>query len=110
MGKAEAEKIEHECQMEIKKSAQVLELEYMAAKNLEEIHKEQEMTDIEISKFRDQVSVLGRETIKAIATAGPDMQVAMLSGLGIESTLITDGKSPINLFNTASGLVPMMKQ
>lgn len=29
----------------------------------------------------------------------------MLQALGLRSTLITDGSSPINLFNTAHGLV-----
>ena len=32
-------------------------------------------------------------------------QVKMLQGLGLKSTLITDGSSPINLFNTAHGLL-----
>ena len=31
------------------------------------------------------------------------MKVKLLSSLGLESTLITDGKSPINLFQTAHG-------
>ena len=29
----------------------------------------------------------------------------MLKALGLQSTLITDGSSPINLFNTAQGLI-----
>ena len=29
----------------------------------------------------------------------------MLKALGLKSTLITDGASPINLFNTAHGLI-----
>lgn len=29
----------------------------------------------------------------------------MLQALGLKSTLITDGSSPINLFNTATGLI-----
>ena len=33
------------------------------------------------------------------------MQVKLLQSLGLKSTLITDGNSPINLFNTASGLL-----
>lgn len=32
-------------------------------------------------------------------------QVKMLQALGLKSTLITDGSSPINLFTTASGLL-----
>lgn len=33
------------------------------------------------------------------------LQVKMLQALGLKSTLITDGSSPINLFTTASGLL-----
>ena len=29
----------------------------------------------------------------------------MLQALGLQSTLITDGSTPLNLFNTARGLV-----
>ena len=32
-------------------------------------------------------------------------QVKLLQSLGLKSTLITDGTSPINLFNTAHGLI-----
>ena len=32
-------------------------------------------------------------------------QVKMLQALGLKSTLITDGTTPINLFNTAQGLI-----
>ena len=32
-------------------------------------------------------------------------QVKLLKSLGLQSALITDGSSPINLFNTANGLV-----
>lgn len=33
------------------------------------------------------------------------LQVKMLQALGLKSTLITDGSSPINLFTTANGLL-----
>jgi major vault protein len=33
------------------------------------------------------------------------MQVKLLQSLGLNSTLITDGNSPINLFTTADGLI-----
>ena len=32
----------------------------------------------------------------------------LLQSLGIQSTIFTDGKSPINLFNTAQGLIGNM--
>lgn len=81
------------------------------------------------------VDSIGSDTIATIATAGPEMQVRkekkiekegetgkerqiadvqvllfclqvkMLQALGLKSTLITDGSSPINLFNTAHGLL-----
>jgi major vault protein len=33
------------------------------------------------------------------------LKVKLLQSLGLKSTLITDGSSPINLFNTAHGLI-----
>jgi len=33
------------------------------------------------------------------------MKAKLLNGLGLKGFLITDGKNPINLFNTANGLV-----
>ena len=34
-----------------------------------------------------------------------ESKVAMLEGLGLKGYLLTDGKSPINLFNAANGMV-----
>ena len=51
------------------------------------------------------VSAIGPNTLVAMAQAGPEMQVKLLQSLGIRSTLITDGSTPINLFNTAQGLI-----
>jgi len=48
---------------------------------------------------------VGPETLRKISQAGPEMQVRLLSGLGLKSFLITDGNRPINLFNTAAGLI-----
>jgi len=43
--------------------------------------------------------------LKSIAESGPALQAKLLQGLGLSSFLITDGNNPINLFNTASGLL-----
>jgi major vault protein len=51
------------------------------------------------------VESIGASTLRDIATAGPEMQLKMLQALGLQSTLITDGSNPINLFNTANGLI-----
>lgn len=70
-----------------------------------ELSKSREIAEIETSKFKSQVDAIGASTLQAIATAGPEMQVRLLSALGLKSTLITDGNSPINLFNTANGII-----
>lgn len=48
---------------------------------------------------------IGKDTIVAMAKAGPEMQAKLLKGLGLKGYCIMDGKNPINLFNTAKGLV-----
>jgi len=51
------------------------------------------------------MEILGKETLVQIANAGPAMQAQLLEGLGLKGYLLTDGKSPINLFNAASGMI-----
>jgi major vault protein len=70
-----------------------------------EVSKAEKLSQIESDKFKSFVDAIGAKTIQAIAQAGPEMQAKLLSGLGVKSLLITDGNSPINLFNTANGLV-----
>jgi len=43
--------------------------------------------------------------LRKISQAGPEMQSRLLAGLGLKSFLVTDGNRPINLFNTAVGLI-----
>ena len=40
-----------------------------------------------------------------MAEAGPEYQAKLLEGLGLSGFIMTDGNNPINLFNTANGLV-----
>ena len=40
-----------------------------------------------------------------MARAGPETKAKLLSGLGLKGFLVTDGKNPINLFNTANGFI-----
>lgn len=103
--KAEAVKIEATSELERLTAAREAELKYNSEQNDLVIEKEKAMTAIEVQKFENMVSAIGSDTIAKIATAGPEMQVKLLQSLGITSTLITDGKSPINLFNTAHGLI-----
>jgi major vault protein len=70
-----------------------------------EIDKLSKLSSIEVSEFTKTINAIGKETIVAMARAGPQVQAKLLGSLGIKSFLITDGKNPINLFNTAKGLV-----
>ncbi|XP_065830382.1 major vault protein-like isoform X2 [Oscarella lobularis] len=103
--KAEASKIEAESELDRLTSAREAETKYIREQNDLEINKSREMAGIETEKFKLMVDAIGSQTIQAIATAGPEMQVKLLQSLGLKSTLITDGNSPINLFNTAHGLL-----
>ncbi|KAK6967558.1 major vault protein [Biomphalaria glabrata] len=103
--KSMATKIEAESELERLTRAREAELKYVSEQNKMELEKVNEMSTIEITKFKEMVGAIGANTLLAMATAGPDMQVRMLQALGLKSTLITDGSSPINLFNTASGLI-----
>ena len=80
-------------------------MKYVREQNEMEIAKTRDMAGIETEKFKLMVDAIGSDTIKSIAVSGPETQVKMLQALGLKSTLITDGNSPINLFNTAHGLL-----
>jgi len=51
------------------------------------------------------VDAIGAKTIEAMARAGPEKRAQLLQSLGLSSIMITDGNSPINLFNAANGLI-----
>jgi major vault protein len=107
--KAQASKIEGDANLAQMLARQQAEIEYN--KQLDEltIYKAQKLSAVDSQKFSSMVSTIGSDTIQSIAQAGPEMQAKLLAGLGIQSLLITDGNSPINLFNTANGLVGMPK-
>ena len=46
------------------------------------------------------VDAIGTDTVRSLASGPQDHQVKMLKALGLQSTLITDGRNPINLFST----------
>jgi len=103
--KADATHIESSASLEQTKARQEAEIEHKRAIDELEISRAQKLSEIESAKFKSIINTIGPNTIKSIAQAGPEMQAKLLSGLGVKSLLITDGNSPINLFNTANGLV-----
>ncbi|XP_030842279.1 major vault protein [Strongylocentrotus purpuratus] len=103
--KAEAEDILCGTDLNNTQMAQESELNYVREQNELEIDKTKQLADIEVEKFSEMVEALGADAIMEMANAGPKFQAELLSSLGLEMTLFTDGSSPINLFNVADGLV-----
>ena len=66
-----------------------------------EVTKKKQLAAIENNKFKNMIDAIGQDTSN-IARAGPEMQAKLLSGLGIKSMMITDGKSPIDCFSHAN--------
>jgi len=105
---AKAQAIRSKAKLQILKMKQQGELTYIKQKNNLEATHQEKMSAIESKKFSDMIGAIGPDTIQAIATAGPALQAKLLSGLGIKSTLIMDGRNPLNLFSTAAGMVGSM--
>uniref|UniRef100_A0A671WHT3 Major vault protein n=1 Tax=Sparus aurata TaxID=8175 RepID=A0A671WHT3_SPAAU len=103
--KAEAQRIEAEAELQRLAKAREQELSYKQQMDNLEVEKQKRLARIESERFGQLVQSLGSDTLKEMARAGPELQVKMLQALGLKSTLITDGSSPINLFTTANGLL-----
>jgi major vault protein len=103
--KSEASKILAQAEFNRLVGKQKHDIEHQSALNDLEIKKSRSLAEIESNKFAEIVASIGPNTIKAISQAGPELQAKLLQGLGLKSMLISDGTSPINLFNTAHGLI-----
>ncbi|XP_036401929.1 major vault protein-like [Megalops cyprinoides] len=103
--KAEAQRIEAEAELLRLAKAREQELGYQQEMNRLEVEKQEKLAEIESRRFKELVGSLGSDTLKEMARAGPELQVKLLQSLGLKSTLITDGSSPVNLFTTANGLL-----
>merc|ERR1711902_52944 len=106
--RAEAARIEADSELERLKAARDAEIQFLTEQNRLEVEKSEKMANIESTKFKAMIEAMGSETIRSIASGPQDHQVKMLQALGLNSTLITDGKNPVNLFNTAQGLLGSM--
>ncbi len=104
---AEATRVRAEVELAHLRARQEAELAHQKEMTVLEVEKASRMAEITTAQFQQQVDAIGSDTIRAIATAGPEMQAKLLQGLGLNSMLITDGKSPVNLFSTAAGLIGM---
>jgi major vault protein len=86
---------------------QEADIDYQRSLNRLEISKAQKLAEIEAAKFKSVVDAIGPASLHRIAESGPALQKKMLSGLGLKSFVITDGSTPINLFNGAQGLTAL---
>ncbi|BHF73130.1 hypothetical protein SprV_0401620600 [Sparganum proliferum] len=102
---AEAEKIKADAELERLKLAREAELDYIQKKNQLNLERKKQDVEIETSYFLKRVEALGAENLRHIACAGPERDVRMLRALNLKSTLITDGRSPVNLLDATSGLI-----
>jgi len=103
--KVEAAQIEFEAEQAQLQRRRSDEIKHKRELNELEVSKAEELAEIEATKFKQLVSAITPETIKAMAAAGPETQAQLLQGLGLKGFVVTDGNSPINLFNTANGMV-----
>jgi len=103
--KAEGQSIKSNAQLKVLKAEQESEITHKREWNNLEITKATLLAEIEAKKFKGIIDTVGPETLRKISQAGPEMQARLLGGLGLKSFLITDGNHPINLFNTATGLI-----
>jgi len=102
---AEADSITQNAALETKIAKQNAHITHQSQLNELEVKKAKDLAKIESDKFKGIIEAVGADVLEAVATAGRSNQVALLESLGLSSFMITDGNSPINLFNTASGLI-----
>jgi len=102
---AEAEQIKSASETQQKVAKQTAHITHQRALNSLEITKARDLAQIEADKFKNIIDAVGSDIIEAVATAGPALQVDLLRSLELKSFMVTDGNSPINLFNTAQGLI-----
>jgi major vault protein len=87
------------------KEEQAADIQYQRELNKLEITRAQQLANIEAEKFKSVVEAVGAKTLAGIADSGPALQKKMLQGLGLRSFVITDGSTPVNLFNGAGGQI-----
>lgn len=73
-----------------------------------EITRARELGDLESGKLKQYVDCLGRDTLVQLARAGPDAQAEILNSLGLKGYMIMDSTNPVNLFNSATGILGSM--
>eukprot|EP00966_Prymnesium_polylepis_P184809 4283149-Prymnesium_polylepis.1 len=105
--KAQAGRIAFDAEAGLLAVRRAAEVANVSSANELELTKAAALAAIETAKFTKLVGAITPQTIRAMAAAGPETQAKLLGGLGLKGYVVTDGSSPINLFNTAQGMVGM---
>jgi len=87
------------------KASQEAEIAHQQALNDLEVKKARDLAQVEATKFKAIVEAIGAETLEGMSRAAGETQARLLESLRLNTTMITDGNSPINLFTTANGLI-----
>jgi len=102
---SKAERTKIEAKLARTKAAQEAEIAHQKALNDLEVKKARDLAQVEATKFKALVEAIGAETLEGMSRAAGDSQARLLESLHLNTTMITDGNSPINLFATANGLI-----
>jgi major vault protein len=103
--KSEANEIKLNAELEAQRIKCEGELAFIKLQNELKVERAKKLAAIELDKFASMVKSIGPKTISNIAESGPKSQISMLEGLGIENVLITDGVTPLNLYQSSPGLI-----
>lgn len=103
--KSKTERLAKENEIKAIKAKQQLEVECQRLKDDLEITKAKRLAEIESNKFKETIGSIGSDTLIALSEAGPKLQAELLEGLGLTGYLMMDSENPVNLFNTAQGLL-----
>jgi len=95
---AEAEAVLAKSELEEIRASQEAEISHKKALNELEITRARDLANIESGKFKRIVDTIGKDTLRSIAVAGPEMQEKLLGGLGLKSFAIAGPDSPLNMF------------
>jgi major vault protein len=106
----EAEKMRRTAELDDLRKFYAEEIKHLQRMSDLDIEKADKMANSSIEKIQIMVEAIGKKTLVELARAGPESQANILKGLGVKSLLVTDGKNPINLFNTANGLIGTLPQ
>jgi len=100
----ELQNLKNKFESEMESLKHSINLNYEKDKNFLLINEKEKLSNIETLKFERIIQTIGQDTLVNISKAGPESQVKLLQALGLEGFIMTEGNSPINLFNFANNI------